>query len=149
MRLAVVKLGGSTAHGEEMLVWLAALAASRLPLVVVPGGGPFADQVRAAQGRLGFSDRAAHAMALLAMEQFGQIILDRHRRFAAALSQGDVERALTEDRIPVWLPSSMVLADPGIEATWNVTSDALAHGLPGGSARRRSAAGQADQRLRA
>ncbi len=62
-----------------MDVWIAALAGSSLPLVVVPGGGPFADAgPRRRTARLGFSDAAAHAMAILAMEQFGQVILDRH-----------------------------------------------------------------------
>ena len=131
MRLAVVKLGGSTAEGGEMAVWMAALAGSRLPLVIVPGGGPFADQVREAQRRLGFSDRAAHVMALLAMEQIGHVILDRHERFAAAASLGDIERAHAREKIPVWLPSSLALPEPEIEASWNVTSDSLAAWLAG------------------
>lgn len=131
MRLAVVKLGGSTAQAEELAVWLAALAAARLPLVVVPGGGPFADQVRDAQRRLGFSDEAAHAMALLAMEQFGHVILDRHPRFAAAASLGEIGRLLDAGRIPVWLPSPVVLSEPAIEAAWEVTSDSLAAWLSG------------------
>jgi len=128
---AVVKLGGSTLQSGELAAWLAALAASRLPLVVVPGGGPFADQVRAAQRRLGFSDAAAHAMALLAMEQFGRLVLDRNPRFAAAAALEEIERALQEGRIPVWLPSSLVLAEPAIEASWRVTSDALSAWLAG------------------
>jgi len=131
MRLAVVKLGGSTAGADEMAVWLAALAGTRLPLVIVPGGGPFADQVRDAQRRLGFSDRAAHVMALLAMEQFGHVILDRHGRFTAAASPHQIEQALAGGKVPVWLPSSLASAEPGIEASWNVTSDALAAWLAG------------------
>jgi aspartokinase-like uncharacterized kinase len=131
MKTVVVKLGGSTSKARQMVVWLAALAAARLPLVIVPGGGPFADQVRDAQRRLGFSDKAAHAMALLAMEQFGHVILDRHHRFAAARTRADIERALAAGTIPVWLPSSLALADQGIEASWNVTSDALAAWLTG------------------
>ena len=101
MRGAVVKLGGSTADHKEMDVWTTALAAAHVPLVIVPGGGAFADHVRDEQGRLGFSDAAAHAMAILAMDQFGHLILDRHERFSPARSPGEIERALADEKIPV------------------------------------------------
>lgn len=131
MRRVVVKLGGSTAGAAELHVWIAALAAASLPLIIVPGGGPFANQVRDAQKRMDFSDAAAHAMAILAMDQFGHVILDRHERFVPAHSLGEMERALEEGRIPVWLPSRLSLAAPDIRASWDVTSDSLAAWLAG------------------
>lgn len=126
MRRAVVKLGGSTAWEAERGVWIEAFAASSLPLVIVPGGGPFANQVRAAQKSMGFSDKAAHAMAILAMDQFGYVILDHGRNLVPAWSVGDIEHALGEHRIPVWLPSTLTIAAPDIRASWDITSDALA-----------------------
>src|SRR5262245_55260718 len=107
MKRAVVKLGGSTASGALMNIWISALAGSTLPLVIVPGGGPFADHVREAQARMGFSDGAAHAMAILAMDQFGTVILDRDQRLALARTVDDVLSALGGASIPVWLPSTM------------------------------------------
>jgi dihydroneopterin aldolase len=131
VKRAVVKLGGSTANEAVMGDWIAALAGSKLPLVIVPGGGPFADQVRDAQKRMGFSDRAAHAMAILAMDQFGHVILDRDDRLAPARSLDDLERALRGGKIPVWLPSSLAVPAPDIRASWDITSDALAAWLAG------------------
>ena len=131
MRAAVVKLGGSTADHKAMDVWTAALAVARLPLVVVPGGGTFADQVRDEQRRLGFSDAAAHAMAILAMDQFGHVILDRHERFSAARSPEEIDQALAGGKIPVWLPSAMAVPAPEIPASWGITSDSLAAWLAG------------------
>jgi dihydroneopterin aldolase len=131
MRRAVVKLGGSTAHAAEMGKWIAALAGSSLPIVIVPGGGPFADQVRQAQARMGFSDAAAHAMAILAMDQFGHVLLDRHDRLMPANSLQDMERILTEGRIPVWMPSRLTATAPDIPASWDITSDSLAAWLAG------------------
>ncbi len=131
MRRAAVKLGGSTAYDAQMDVWIAALAGSALPLVIVPGGGPFADQVRDSQKRIGFSDLAAHAMAILAMDQFGHIILDRDERLVPARSFEDIEHALDAGRIPVWLPSALAIPAPDIRASWDLTSDSLAAWLAG------------------
>lgn len=131
VRAVVVKLGGSTADHKDMDVWIAALAAARGPLVVVPGGGPFADQVRDEQRRLDFSDAAAHAMAILAMDQFGHAILDRHERFSASCSLEEIEQTLSDGKIPVWLPSSMAIPASDIPASWDVTSDSLAAWLAG------------------
>ncbi|RWK37093.1 (5-formylfuran-3-yl)methyl phosphate synthase [Mesorhizobium sp.] len=128
---AVVKLGGSTADAAEMADWVAALAGSKLPIVIVPGGGRFADQVRETQIYMDFSDTAAHAMAILAMEQFAQIILDRDERLAPARSLEEMGRALDAGKVPVWLPSSLALPAPDIPASWDVTSDSLAAWLAG------------------
>ena len=131
MKGIVVKLGGSTAGHDEMKVWIAALAGSSLPLVIVPGGGPFADQVRSAQKGMGFSDAAAHAMAILAMDQFGHVIMDSHKRFSAARSIEEIEQASAVGKIPVWLPSALATPAQDIPASWEITSDSLAAWLAG------------------
>lgn len=128
---AVVKLGGSTAREAERDVWIEAFAASSLPLVIVPGGGPFANQVRAAQKSMGFSDAAAHAMAILAMDQFGHVILDHGRNLVPARTVEDIGHALRGRRVPVWLPSVLTMAAPDIRPSWDVTSDTLAAWLSG------------------
>src|SRR5215831_4903933 len=65
----VVKLGGSVMRSPELSAWLDVIAASLRPVILVPGGGALADEVRAAQLELGFDHAAAHRMALLAMDQ--------------------------------------------------------------------------------
>src|SRR4051812_7801139 len=72
--MIVLKLGGSLASSGGLTACLAALGRLRGEIVVVPGGGVFADAVRAAQPRFGFSDRAAHRMAILAMEQYAVML---------------------------------------------------------------------------
>lgn len=131
MRPAVVKLGGSLARSMELDGWIAAIGQASMPLVVVPGGGPFADMVRDTQAPMGFSDRAAHAMAILAMEQFGHVLLDRHARFAPARTPAEIGDLLAEGRIPLWLPSAMAISAPDIPASWDITSDSLAAWLAG------------------
>ncbi|APO78369.1 aspartate/glutamate/uridylate kinase protein (plasmid) [Rhizobium etli 8C-3] len=125
MKPLVVKLGGSTAGRIEMEQWISVLASARLPLVIVPGGGPFADQVRVSQNTMHFSNAAAHAMAILAMDQFGIVIAERHPRFQPARSLRDLEAILAQGAIPVWLPSQMT-RNADIAQSWDVTSDSLA-----------------------
>lgn len=69
--LTVVKVGGSFAHSPRLPELVAALQQGAGRIVVVPGGGPFADCVRREQARMGYGEPAAHRMALLAMAQFG------------------------------------------------------------------------------
>lgn len=131
MKPIVVKLGGSTANAVELALWADALGTAHLPVVIVPGGGPFADQVRLAQSQMGFSDSAAHAMAILAMEQFGHVILDGRPSLVAAAMVEEIEHALAERRTAVWMPSTMALAAPEIQHSWDITSDSLAAWLAG------------------
>src|SRR2546426_2358433 len=88
----VIKLGGSFAFSADLGDWIAAIAACAGRVVIVPGGGPFADVVRAAQVQMGFDDRAAHRMALLAMAQYGCAIKSRNEALTLADSLDSIRR---------------------------------------------------------
>jgi 5-(aminomethyl)-3-furanmethanol phosphate kinase len=129
--LTVVKLGGSFAFSPHLRDWIAAIVACAGRIVVVPGGGPFADAVRAAQAPMGFDDRAAHHMGLLAMEQYGCAIASLDERLLLADSLEAILEGLAEAKVPVWLPALTVLTDAAIPQSWDVTSDSLAAWLAG------------------
>ncbi len=122
----VVKLGGSLWRSPLLRDWLERLARAEHAPVVVPGGGPFADQVRRAQAHWGFSDRAAHRMALLAMEQMALMLCALDDRLLAVEDPASIRRAIASRRVPVWLPSKMLEGDPQVAEDWTVTSDSLA-----------------------
>lgn len=122
----IVKLGGSLAHSPQFAAWLQVLAAWGGPLILVPGGGPFAECVRAAQGAMGFDDTTAHRMALNAMGQFGIALAAYSDAFTLAVSRDELDRALNVGEIPVWLPENMVLGASDVPECWEVTSDSLA-----------------------
>jgi 5-(aminomethyl)-3-furanmethanol phosphate kinase len=121
----VMKLGGSYAESPMLRRWLHAAARAPGGLVLVPGGGPFADVVRHAQPRMGFDDHAAHDMALLAMAQFGRVLVSFETRLVLAESLDAVLHLCTADRIPVWSPWPMLRDAPDIPRSWEVTSDSL------------------------
>src|SRR5579863_3883449 len=129
--LTIVKLGGSHAAEPHLREWLAALATCGGRVVIVPGGGPFADRVREMQASMGFDDRAAHHMALLAMEQFGVAIAGLEPRLVRAASLAAIDQALRQTRAPVWTPVRMALGADDLPPSWDVTSDSLAAWLAG------------------
>jgi aspartokinase-like uncharacterized kinase len=95
-------------------------------MVVVPGGGRFADAVRTAQHELGFDDLAAHRMALLAMEQCGLLLISLEPSLVPARSIEAVRQAAQGGRVPVWLPFQDAADAEDIAESWDVTSDSLA-----------------------
>jgi 5-(aminomethyl)-3-furanmethanol phosphate kinase len=123
--MIVVKLGGSLGKGQTLQHWLAALAQGGGRVVVVPGGGAFADVVREQQAHLRFSDRAAHRMAILGMEQYAWALADMSATIIPCARETEMRDALARGLIPVWLPSEMALADHEIPESWDVTSDSL------------------------
>ncbi|MBS1213438.1 MAG: amino acid kinase [Proteobacteria bacterium] len=122
----VVKLGGSLADSEALPLWLEAL--KQCGVVIVPGGGPFADAVREAQGRWPFSDQTAHDMAILGMRQYGLMLAD-----FGSLPVADEPHDLSayEGRCVVWLPMPDSLNAAGIQPSWDITSDSIAAWLAG------------------
>ncbi len=87
-QISIVKLGGSLARSERLTAWLDSLAEAAGEVVVVPGGGPFAERVREMQQRWRFDDPTAHHLALLAMEQFGRMLAVLRPGLAPADSPG-------------------------------------------------------------
>jgi 5-(aminomethyl)-3-furanmethanol phosphate kinase len=129
--ITVVKLGGSYAGSAMLRDWLGALERCAGHAVLVPGGGPFADTVRAAQRSIGFDDRSAHHMALIAMEQYGCVLASLGRKIVPAASPAALARALRQRKVPVWAPTRMALAAADVPCSWEVTADSLAAWLAG------------------
>jgi aspartokinase-like uncharacterized kinase len=124
--LTIVKIGGSLLGSPDLDVWLSAIRAWGGPAVIVPGGGSFADHVREEQTTLGFDDKTAHHMALLAMEQVAVLLASRCDGFVLAASPTEMMDAIARGKIAVWLPAAMVLAAADVPESWDVTSDSLA-----------------------
>jgi aspartokinase-like uncharacterized kinase len=125
----VIKLGGSLCGSDRLPAWLEVLVEARA--VVVPGGGPFADQVRAAQSRWPFDDRTAHTMAILAMAQYGLMLSGICPRLRAVSGFDGLKAAVEAGGSAVWLPDLTQLPESEIPPSWDVTSDSLAAWLAG------------------
>jgi 5-(aminomethyl)-3-furanmethanol phosphate kinase len=127
--LAVVKVGGGLTTTPGLLPRVGeavARAAVRHALVVLPGGGPFADQVRAFDRLHRLSADAAHWMAILGMDQYAVALSDVIPRSRLVEELAGVRLAHGEGMVPVLAPARWLRATDELPHTWDVTSDSLA-----------------------
>lgn len=121
----VVKVGGGLLRAEGLeglrraCAEAAEMATSR-PVLVVPGGGPFADAVRAVDDHVGLADDVAHALALRAMDQLGLLL-------APLLPEAELLTDLVAPRSLALLQAAPAFAGrTEVRESWAVTSDSLA-----------------------
>jgi aspartokinase-like uncharacterized kinase len=130
----VVKVGGGllSAPRDFDVVLDAIHDAARVKrLLIVPGGGPFADVVRDVDRRMHLSDDAAHWMAILAMDQYAHLIASRLPHGIVVERADAIGPALEAGRVPVIAPSSWLREDDPLPHTWDVTSDSIAAWVAG------------------
>jgi len=127
--LIVVKIGGSLIKSARELVRELHRYASAEDerILVVPGGGVFADTVRTTSDTYDISDEAAHWMAVLAMDQYGHYLADGT---GAALATDIGEESIRAGVSVLLVYDLLKRVDSGegsgIEHTWNATSDTIA-----------------------
>ena len=128
-RLTVVKVGGGLSAMPGALDAVAvALAESgrRHRLLVVPGGGPFADAVRAFERREPLSADAAHWMAILGMDQYAHVLAERITGAALVEEPGALGTILPGAGVAVLAPYRWLRAADVLPHTWGATSDSVA-----------------------
>ncbi|MCK5829520.1 MAG: uridylate kinase [Methylococcales bacterium] len=125
--MIVIKLGGSLMTDEASLAQcLNTVENIKEKVVIVPGGGVFADQVRASQQQWNFDEVTAHKMAILAMKQMALLYKSIKPSFVVIEDVSLIYQATMNHSAVIWSPDATVLNDSTIEASWNVTSDSLA-----------------------
>jgi aspartokinase-like uncharacterized kinase len=131
---AVVKIGGGILRAPEQLqrvLEAIADAAADNALLVVPGGGPFADTVRAVDRDVGLTDDAAHWMAVLAMDQYAHLLCARLRGGVIVTSPLEISLALAAGELPVLASSRWLRETDPLPHSWEVTSDSIAAWIAG------------------
>lgn len=125
---AVLKVGGSLSRGTCLTLLCREISrlSERYRLMVVPGGGEFANQVRETYRRYNLSETAAHRMALLAMDQYGYLL--NHLIDGSFLTADLLAACQTAEsgRVTILLPSAPVIQADPLPHSWQVTSDSIA-----------------------
>jgi aspartokinase-like uncharacterized kinase len=93
-------------------------------MVIVPGGGVYADLIRTTQQQWRFDEETAHLMAILAMKQFALLLKSLTPAFILVESLASMQTLLKKSKVLIWSPKIEELSS--INASWEVTSDSLA-----------------------
>ncbi|WP_370573780.1 amino acid kinase [Methanomethylovorans sp.] len=89
-------------------------------MLIVPGGGVFADSIREVHEKRGISDEAAHWMAILGMEQYAYYLADK----SGIRTTDDVDKLLPG--ISILMPYRLLRSRDPLPHSWDVTSDCIA-----------------------
>lgn len=100
-------------------------------ILVVPGGGPFAETVRELSRRIELGADTAHWMAILGMEQYAHALASRIAAAKLVEGAGEIAAALAEGRVPVLAPFRWLRAVDPLPHSWDVTSDSIAVWIAG------------------
>jgi 5-(aminomethyl)-3-furanmethanol phosphate kinase len=130
----VVKVGGSLALKSQKLRILCSKLSDiskKQKLIIVPGGGEFADTVRAVDERFNLSVQSSHQMAILAMDQYGYLLSNLVGNSCLLDKLENVKKVWDSGKLPIFLPSSyFAYADP-LPNLWDITSDSIALHIAG------------------
>jgi aspartokinase-like uncharacterized kinase len=129
MNATIVKVGGSLSLYPEKLRCLC-LKISEISkeqkLIVVPGGGKFADVVRSLDKSFHLSCSTSHRMSILGMDQYGMLLSDLIPGSITTNKLEEIKYFLDLEKLPIFLPSNLLFREDPLENSWAVTSDSIA-----------------------
>jgi hypothetical protein len=128
--MIVLKLGGSLAKDKKILDCLCGKIenlSNDFSMLIVPGGGVFADLVRDYDEKFRLSPEVSHKMAVLAMDQVGFMISRFFKNYVFIDDLGDLDKFKNPDKVKIFIPSGFLfkLPESELEHSWDVTSDSI------------------------
>ncbi|MDI3484311.1 MAG: 5-(aminomethyl)-3-furanmethanol phosphate kinase [Methanobacteriaceae archaeon] len=119
----IVKIGGSLFphHAKKLLENLLGE-----DIMIIAGGGEFANKIREYDHELGFSDTASHEAAILSMDIMGILLADLVKGAEATQTIKEAKKIIKDGKIPVLLPSRILHYLDPLKHSWQVTSDSIA-----------------------
>jgi 5-(aminomethyl)-3-furanmethanol phosphate kinase len=130
----IVKVGGgllSRAGAFELVTGALAAFGKGRRLLVVPGGGPFAEAVRELVRRVKVGEHAAHWMAVLGMDQYAHALTERTTGAVLVEQLPEIHAALDAGLVPVLAPYRWLRAADPLPHSWSATSDSVAAWVTG------------------
>jgi 5-(aminomethyl)-3-furanmethanol phosphate kinase len=126
--VTVVKVGGSLAQRPLKLRTLCSKLSElskNQGLVIVPGGGDFADVARKMDKQFALSPFVSHRMAILGMDAYGFLLADLIENSSISETFEKTTQILENKKLAVFLPSRFMFSEDPLANSWEVTSDAI------------------------
>ena len=126
----VIKLGGSLFPDNAIKLCEAIKDLNNsipipIKILIVCGGGIFANKIRDYDKNLQFSNTANHKSAILCMDIIGTLLADKVDGFEAVKSIENAKIVIDQGRIPVFIPSDIMECQDPLEHSWRVSSDSI------------------------
>jgi len=127
--MILFKLGGSLLNSGFMKIWIKFITDHlKGRAIIIPGGGLFANHVRAVQKDNNLEDDIAHDMALYSMSQMGLLIssMDRTNLYFCK-TKHEISRVIEDNKVPIIGSFDFLKTRIGSSnKNWSFTSDSIA-----------------------
>ena len=118
----VIKVGGSL-FPEDTIEFCKTLVGKKV--IIICGGGDFANKIREYDANVGFSNTATHKTAISCMDIIGMLVADKIDDAEAVYSLEDAKKAVNNGKLPILMPSRLFEYLDPLEHSWGVTSDSI------------------------
>jgi len=119
----LIKIGGSLTYSVKEL--LNELKNTDEEIIIIPGGGDFANVVRNLYEKTELDETGAHKIATVCTDLIG-MYFSEVSGIKTADNLFDAKRILKDEGIVIVLPSKIVLSTDELPHSWDVTSDSIA-----------------------
>lgn len=124
----VIKIGGSLGQNPdlpELMCQISKLGVQH-QILVIPGGGAFANAVREYDQRFCLDYDTSHWMSIRAMDQFGCMISSMCSDNELVQGIAEARKVVIAGRVPVLLTHNLLYQADELPRSWDVTSDSIA-----------------------
>ena len=124
----VIKIGGSLGQSPELPELMCRISelGVKHQILIIPGGGAFANAVREYDQRFCLDYDASHWMSIRAMDQFGSMISSMCPNNELVQGLAEARKVVTTGRVPVLLTYNLLYQADELPRSWDVTSDSIA-----------------------
>ena len=118
----VLKIGGSWITNPKLTTLIRRLDKKKKgKIIIVAGGGCFADSVRFAFKKTKMSEKLANTLALKSTEIFCSYLKNINKKLYLT-----TDKRFKENSLNVWLPSVILSNEKSFKRNWDSTSDSVA-----------------------
>ena len=118
----VLKIGGSWITNPKLKTLIRRLEKKKKgKIIIVAGGGCFADSVRFAFKKTKMSEKLANTLALKSTEIFCSYLKNINKKLYLT-----TDKRFKENSLNVWLPSVILSNEKSFKRNWDSTSDSVA-----------------------